>query len=486
MIKPPIKLRLVPPSGTFPPEDLAEYDNRIALEPYALDVAPPPLSPEYIKEFEEGGRLALAYKINEIADVATETQEATPTDKRIKATPFDPGKWRNIPPREWLYGDHYIRSYVTGTSAPSTRGKSTLILAEDVSMMTGFDLLGVGASRMPDKPLKVWVWNGEDPEEELARRIKAICLYYGRIPKGEEPDEPPHTRYDFDFDSLKGKLYLDSGRDTPIKIAALEGHGNVKVAVPVIKDMVATINGEGIDVTNIDPFINAHSIPENSDHMDEVVGAFKDIAYQTRSSIEHVHHTRKPPRGSGDITSEDSRGSSAILAAWRDSRVINIMSAEEAKEQGVGNRLRYIRIESDRPNMTAAGERVQWCYLESVSLRNATGKRPADSIGVTVPWEPTIKSQAQAAADEPLILGALLKLIDAGKRITKTQGGDYAVKALVPYLKRESKLMATADEVRAVLDVACEDRRASGGADAVLYYMDDAKRGKAGYRRAGQ
>jgi hypothetical protein len=409
-----------------------------------------------------------------------------PKGGTLKATPFDPGKWKVIPPREWLYGDHYIRSYVTGTSAPSTRGKSTLILAEQVSMMTCFDLLGVGPSRMPDKPLKCWIWNGEDPEEELARRIKAICLYFGRIPKGEEPDEPPHPRYDFDFESLRGKLYLDSGRDTPIKIAALEGHGNVKIAVPVIKDMVATIDGEGIDVTTIDPFINAHSIPENSDHMDEVVGAFKDIAYQTRSSMEHVHHTRKPPRGSGDITSEDSRGSSAILAAWRDSRVINIMSAEEAKEQGVSNRLRYIRVESDRPNMTAAGERVQWCYLESVSLRNGTDKRPADSVGVTVPWEPTIKSETDKAKDKPLILAAVLKLIDAGKRITKERGGDYAVKALVPYLKRESKITATTDEIRAVLDVACEDRSASGGDDAVIEYMDDSKRGKAGYRRVGR
>jgi hypothetical protein len=405
---------------------------------------------------------------------------------KLKATPFDPDKWKVIPPRDWLYGDHYIRSYVTGTSAPSTRGKSTLVLTEDVSMMTGFDLLGVGPSRMPDKPLKVWVWNGEDPEEELARRIKAICLYYGRIPKGEEPDEPPHPRYDFDFESLRGKLYLDSGRDTPIKIATLEGHGNVKIAIPVIKDMVATINGEGIDVTDIDPFINAHSIPENSEHMDEVVTAFKDIAYQTRSSIEHVHHTRKPPRGGGDISSEDSRGSSAILAAWRDSRVINLMSAEEAKAQGVGNRLRYIRLESDRPNMTAAGERVQWFYMESVSLKNAAGKRPADSVGVAVPWEPVIKSQAQAAADEPLILAAVLKLIDAGKRITKERGGDYTVAKLVPYLKRESKITATRADIAAILDVACEDRSASGGADAVIEYMDDAKRGKAGYRRVGQ
>jgi hypothetical protein len=28
------------------------------------------------------------------------------------------------------------------------------------------------------KPLRVGIWNGEDPQEELDRRIEAICRYY--------------------------------------------------------------------------------------------------------------------------------------------------------------------------------------------------------------------------------------------------------------------------------------------------------------------
>lgn len=213
---------------------------------------------------------------------------------RIAASPFVSAKWKTIRPREWLYGDHYIRGYVTGTSAPSKQGKSTLILVEAVSMVTGFDLLGVGSAKMPRQPLRVWVWNGEDPEEEIVRRLKGICLYYGRAAT-EDKEELAHEQFDFTFEDLDGQLFLNSGRDMPIKIATLERYGHsIKIAEPVVDDMVQTIVDNEIDVTIIDPFINAHSVPENDPAIDAVVGAFKDVAHRSNSSVEHVQHTRKP------------------------------------------------------------------------------------------------------------------------------------------------------------------------------------------------
>ena len=41
-------------------------------------------------------------------------------------------------------------------------------------MASGQNLLGVAAIR----PMRVWYWNGEDPQEELERRVLAICLHY--------------------------------------------------------------------------------------------------------------------------------------------------------------------------------------------------------------------------------------------------------------------------------------------------------------------
>lgn len=214
--------------------------------------------------------------------------------RKITASPFDSARWKTIRPRQWLYGDHYIRGYVTGTSAPSKQGKSTVILVEAVSMVTGFDLLGVGSAKMPQRPLKVWVWNGEDPEEEIVRRLKGICLYYGQAAAQDE-EEPAHERFDFTFEDLDGRLFLNSGRDMPIKIATLDRYGHsIKLAEPVVDDMIETIGDNEIDVTMIDPFINAHSVPENDPAIDAVVGAFKDVAHRSNSSVEHVQHTRKP------------------------------------------------------------------------------------------------------------------------------------------------------------------------------------------------
>jgi hypothetical protein len=408
----------------------------------------------------------------------------------LKATPFDPSL--PVTPRPWIYGRHYIRGFVSGTSAPTKMGKSTVDMVEAVSMMTAFDLLRVGKANMPPKGarLKVWIWNGEDPEDELRRRLMAICRYYGRIPKGVEPDEPPHDRFDFEYADLKNYLYLDSGRDNPIKIASFED-GKVKVAVPVVKDMLAAIKDNGIDVTSIDPFITSHSVPENSERMDEVVGQYKDIAAQTLSAIEHVHHTRKI-RDGAEVTGTDSRGSSTITAAWRDNRILNFMDAQTATEQGIKNRFRFLRLGGDG-NMTVRGEGDRWMYMETVNLDNAdpVAGLPADDVGVAVPFEPVIKSEADKASDEVRILIAVLKLIDGEKdkpetrkRVTRERGGDYkGISLLVPYLKRAEDITATEAEIREVLDRTCEGRVLLDGEKVPLWYDPDTKRGNAGYKR---
>ena len=59
-------------------------------------------------------------------------------------------------------------------------------------MVTGRPLLGV----KPTQRCRVWLWNGEDPYDELERRIGAACLHFGI--KAEEID---------------GWLFVNSGRD---------------------------------------------------------------------------------------------------------------------------------------------------------------------------------------------------------------------------------------------------------------------------------
>lgn len=63
-------------------------------------------------------------------------------NKPIKATQFvlrDPSL---IPPREWLYGRHYARKYLTATFGAGGGGKSANAVTELLSMVTGLPLLG--------------------------------------------------------------------------------------------------------------------------------------------------------------------------------------------------------------------------------------------------------------------------------------------------------------------------------------------------------
>jgi hypothetical protein len=116
----------------------------------------------------------------------------------IKATPFiwvDPA---SIPRRKWLYGRHYIQNFISQTVAPGALGKSSLAIVENMAIAAGLPLLGV----TPHESVPVWYWNGEDPEDELQRRIISAALRH-RIGRSE----------------LEGRLFVDTGRKTKIVIA---------------------------------------------------------------------------------------------------------------------------------------------------------------------------------------------------------------------------------------------------------------------------
>src|SRR5262245_55521874 len=99
-------------------------------------------------------------------------------DKRLQATPFVYQAPQTLPRRQWLYGHHFIRRFVSGTVATGGMGKSALALVEALAMATGRDLLG----HCPRGKFRVWYVNLEDPLDEIDRRIGGILLRYGISP----------------------------------------------------------------------------------------------------------------------------------------------------------------------------------------------------------------------------------------------------------------------------------------------------------------
>ena len=96
--------------------------------------------------------------------------------RAFRVTPFKARDPADIPRREFLYGRYYIRRFLSAKVAAGGLGKSALALAEAISMAIGQDLLDGG--RTIDR-LRVSYWNGEDPRDEIERRVAAICRHYG-------------------------------------------------------------------------------------------------------------------------------------------------------------------------------------------------------------------------------------------------------------------------------------------------------------------
>ena len=82
---------------------------------------------------------------------------------------------KTLTKRQQLYGTQLIRKFGSATFAPSGSGKTNLMIVEALAMVTGRALLGI----LPPQRVRVWYWNGEDPYDELERRIGAACLHYG-------------------------------------------------------------------------------------------------------------------------------------------------------------------------------------------------------------------------------------------------------------------------------------------------------------------
>jgi AAA domain len=262
----------------------------------------------------------------------------------------DPAK---IPPREWLYGGHYVRNCATATVAPGGYGKTTLTLFELITMAL--------------EGRQVWFISGEDPKDEVDRRIAAHCLHH-------------HIA----ASDLKGRLYVDDRVSFPLQLGTCTRTSAVKFDTDWLNRLEHEIGEKRIDVTALDPFISFHSVPESDNGaIDQVIKRLALIAQNTASCIEVSHHTRKPMQGNNsELTVDDTRGGSAIINAVRSCRVINRMSSDEAglAKISIDKRSSYVRIDKGKRNM-APSEKAQWWHIVSEHLPNG------DNVQAIERWE---------------------------------------------------------------------------------------------------
>ena len=255
-------------------------------------------------------------------------------------------------------------------------------------MVVNKALLGV----QPQSKSRVWYWNGEDPLDELQRRIMAAVKYYDLTEK-----------------EISSRLFVDSGRTMPIVIAEADKNGT-RIAVPVIEGVIKTLLDNQIDVLIIDPFVASHRIPENDNSgIERVAKNWAHIAEVANCAVMLVHHSRKTY--GEDVTSSDSRGASALVAAVRAVQTLNTMTKKEAEDLGIeeSTRRRYFRSDGGESNMAPPATRADWFWLESVSLDNAAAIGFGDQVGVVTRWVPPEDAQTRVSTEGIRSIQAALK-----------------------------------------------------------------------------
>lgn len=310
-----------------------------------------------VKSIEQTHERNSAVEQREAREAQAEAAEAQKV--ALEPKPFVLGDASKIPPREWVYGRHYIRKFLSVTVAPGGTGKTAITLAEAVAMATGRSIMGIETPKR-----RVWVWNLEDPLEELQRRIAGIAQHHN-----------------ITQDDLGDRLLVNSGRDEPLIIA--EQAGGANVLTPAADALTHHIKAMNVDVVIVDPFVSSHHLSENDNKaIDMVVKRWAQVANDANCSIELVHHVRKG-NGMQEATVSDARGASALVDAARHVRRLQRMTAEEARNAGIDEDQfwRYSREGDSKDNLAPPSGDSTWRQMVSVELPNG------DSVGVSEPWQ---------------------------------------------------------------------------------------------------
>lgn len=338
-------------------------------------------------------------------------RDAVADKPAIIATAF---KWtdpKSLPRREFAFGTHYIRKYVSVTVAPGGLGKTANSIVETLAMVSGKPLAGT----KPTERLNVWLFNSEDPRDELQRRIMAACIKY----KLEPADLSSHHE--------GGHLYLDTGREQELVIAVEDKKAGVRIVQPVVEAVVAQIKQHKIDVMIVDPFVSTHSVNENDNGaIDKVAKLWAQIADQTNCSIDIVHHLRK--LADREATVEDARGAVALIGAARSVRILNRMSDKQAKDAAVSeqDRFGYFSINHGKSNLTPLSNKMDWRRLEGVPLGNGRGlSKPQDFAPVVTEWHWPSKDDVAAQIPDAVRSQVLVRLTNQNYRHSE-QSADWA------------------------------------------------------------
>lgn len=262
----------------------------------------------------------------------------------------------SIPPRPWIVPGLLLQGSLTGLVAPPAAGKSTFVLALAIGMALGrLDFLGLEVRGEPRKTVLV---NNEDDEDELRRRMYAICISNG-----------------LDWSKLHEQLVIHCPDDGSGFLAMGRHPETRKLAVTKrFQEFEAVLERENADIFIFDPFVEMSDALENDNtEVAAVMKRFRATARYKRRAGLIVHHTRKPPQASTDSFAGDphsARGGSAFHGNVRALATLYSMSPKDADTYGVkqSQRGEYSRLDMGKGSYSPPGAHTKWFRTISYDL----------------------------------------------------------------------------------------------------------------------
>ncbi|MBR1248877.1 AAA family ATPase [Bradyrhizobium sp. AUGA SZCCT0169] len=277
----------------------------------------------------------------------------------------------------WVALGFALRGAVTIISATGGTGKTQFTLQAAIAFARGEDFAGFHPMR---KDLKIAFVSGEEPLEEIRRRIAAIEVARvgykaADIEKFKEP--------------LKGRLFIFQGKNVAL-VTKGSGHNDAAKRTRFYEELCEDIIDLGIDLVILDPLIRLHAgLDENSAEMQELHNAADDIATRANCGVVLVSHTNKMSKGTVDDQNA-ARGTSAMTDA---ARVVIIMAnmtkteAEDLLPKGEEETyMRYCRLGDPKQSYTVNSV-PKWFRKKTIKLPVLLEDGTDDCRFVHEPWK---------------------------------------------------------------------------------------------------
>jgi hypothetical protein len=308
------------------------------------------------------------------------------------------GEFGQIPPREWLLGTTFCRTFVSSLVADGGTGKTAIRIAQLMSLATGRNLTGEHVFQRS----RVLMVTLEDDESELKRRIRAAMIHHNVT----------HAELDgWMFFAALGNLGAKFKTPDPKKPQPREGEGLTKIQLDLQLMLSDVIEENKIDLICLDPFIKSHSATENDNNaIDCVVSILTNLAANYNCAVDAPHHMSKGLADPGNANR--GRGASAFKDGARLVYTLSRMQEEDGTRWNIPNEelAQYVRTDPGKVNIARSAQTAKWFKIVGVDLGNSTELYPhGDNVQTVEPWYPPEADKAIHADTEAQIIAEIDK-----------------------------------------------------------------------------